>query len=372
MQPVLFETLACQSGGAIGVMTLNAPARLNALDETMVLLMAEQLQAWQQDPAIVMIWLQGSGERAFCAGGDVKGLQQAIAAEGAIAALPKVQGFFENEYRLDYRLHRCPKPIVVWGHGVVMGGGIGLLVGGSHRIVTPDARFAMPEITIGLYPDVGGSYFLPRMPGNLGLFVGLTGAQFGADDALYLGLADYCLPAEQRELLISQLQALPWTGEGAADRQLITTCVQQLSAAVEPAAAGNIRQHQAQIEAHTQGETAAEVTASLLAWQPDDPWLQRAIATFKQGCPVTAHLVFRQCRDGKNLTLEQAFQQELCMSMHCGLKPDFPEGVRALLVDKDRQPQWRFPSVAEVPAAWVDEHFSPPWEGAHPLADLVP
>ncbi len=373
MAEVSFATLPCGNGFKIGVVTLDAQARLNALNESMVVAMYSQLCSWRDDADIAVVWLQGAGEKAFCAGGDVKGLQQLIVQLGPQQALSQVQGFFENEYRLDYLLHKFPKPVLVWGHGVVMGGGLGLLVGGSHRIVTENARLAMPEITIGLYPDVGGTYFLPRMPGKTGLFAGLTGAVFGTDDALFLGLADYCLPASSAETVLSSLQAQPWSMDRHINHELLNQLIS--SAVVESGISlvtGDFRRHAASLESHMQASSMAELYHDLMDWQPDDPWLVKALATLRMGSPLSAHLIFEQFQRGQKMELAQAFQTELIMSLQCALHQDFREGVRALLVDKDRQPKWQFASVVEVPEHIVSEHFLSPWpEGRNPLLDLI-
>src|SRR5690606_38353217 len=201
--PVLFETLSSGNGYRIGVVTLNVPKTLNSLTAEMVDLLLPQLRAWQTDPKIACVLLRGSGDRALCAGGDVVELRNS-----SLARDGKAEAFFEREYRLDYLIHTYRKPILVWGHGVVMGGGLGLLAGASHRVVTAQTRLAMPEVTIGLFPDVGGSWFLPHVPGRTGLFLALTGASINASDTLFLGLADRFLDHAQWPQLLEKLQAL--------------------------------------------------------------------------------------------------------------------------------------------------------------------
>src|SRR6218665_970439 len=204
---VLLRTLPTANGHQFGHATLNAPASLNALTLPMVDALHTQLQAWAADPQVAGVVLDGSGDKAFCAGGDVVGLYHAMRAAGPGRVPADAAAFFEREYRLDHPIHTHPQPPPWWGHGIVMGGGIGLMAGASHRVVTPRSRLAMPEITLGLYPDVGGSWFLPRLPGRTGLFLALTGAPLNAADALWAGLADHAARAEDRGTLLEAIGA---------------------------------------------------------------------------------------------------------------------------------------------------------------------
>jgi len=218
-QPVLFEELATQNGRRIGVATLASEKTLNALSLDMVHLLTPQLRQWARDPEIAMVLLQAQGEKAFCAGGDLQKIYTSMREHHASPARDDIRGnqyaaeFFEHEYRLDYEIHTYPKPILCWGHGIVMGGGIGLMAGCSHRVVTERSRLAMPEITIGLYPDVGGSWFLSRTPGKLGAFLALTGALMNAEDAKFTGLADYRVAHADKQKVIDALLLQNW-GDG--------------------------------------------------------------------------------------------------------------------------------------------------------------
>ena len=368
---VVFEILAAANGKSIGIATLNVEKKLNSLNQDMVALLTAQFTQWQTDDSIACVWLQGAGEKAFCAGGDVKCLRDRIDEVGPQEALPYVQAFFENEYRLDYMIHRYAKPIICWGHGIVMGGGIGLMSGASHRVVTETSRMAMPEITIGLYPDVGGTWFLNHAPGRTGLFLGLTGANFNAADALFVGMADRFVPSTQKQSVLDALLQQSWSDSAVDNGALISSVLREYED-LSQLPAGNVREHYDLIQSVTDGDTTAQVVANILAIESDEKWLQKAVSTLKAGCPTTAHLVFEQLRRGKKLSLPGVFQMELVMSLQCALHPDFPEGVRALLVDKDGAPKWQHESVASVSAQWVDEHFQSPWtDGVNPLADLA-
>lgn len=369
-ESVLFTEQKAGKGKRLGFATLNVEKKLNSLTQEMVALLYQQLLDWEKDEAISCVWLQGAGEKAFCAGGDVRCLHDKIIELGAEQAQPFVQDFFEKEYRLDYLIHRYSKPIIVWGHGIVMGGGIGLLSGASHRLVTETSRMAMPEITIGLFPDVGGTWFLNHAPGRTGLFLGLTGAHFNASDALFVGLADRFIHSERKQAVVNALQAQDWTNSGEKNKTIVSAVLRQYEN-LEHLPEGNVRPNFYLIQKATDGETTEQVVENILAIQTDQKWLQRAVATLKNGCPSTAHLVFQQLQRGKKLSLPEVFQMELVMALQCALHPDFPEGVRALLVDKDGKPLWRHASVSDVPAEWVEAHFQAPWaDGKNPLLDI--
>lgn len=367
---VLFDTISTASGHHFGRATLNAPASLNALSLPMVDLLHPQLQAWAQDTSIAGVLLDAAGDKAFCAGGDVVGLCQAIRALPPGQVPPEASAFFEREYRLDHTIHTYPKPIVCWGHGFVMGGGIGLMAGASHRVVTPRSRLAMPEISIGLYPDVGGSWLLSRLPGKTGAFLALTGAHLNAADALFAGLADFLCPHEAHAGLLAGIAAASWRGEQAGDAAQLSHLLEQLGAGTEPPAS-LLRTHFDRINA-TIGHDGLDGIAPRLAAlaQNADPWLAQAGATFAKGSPTSAVLGLEMQRRARHLSLADAFRLELQASVGCCAHPDFAEGVRALLVDKDKAPRWTPATLTEVTPAWIEDHLCPRFEGPHPLADL--
>lgn len=368
---VLFETLPGQNGKSIGVATLNSEKSLNALSLAMIQLLMPQLQQWADDDSIACVVLQGAGDKAFCAGGDIVAMYHAMQASPGVL-VDEIADFFSQEYRLDYALHTFPKPLVVWGHGIVMGGGMGLMNGASHRIVTERSLLAMPEVTIGLYPDVGATHFLNQMPAGCGLFLGLTGAHMNATDALYLNLADHFIASEHYPQVLTQLQSIKWGDTAALNQQKVTDVLSQLAkadAVLRPA--GQVEKHQLHLQKLTQGNDIAAIVAAILADNNDDKWLTRARQNLAAGCPMTAHLVWNQLQHGVDLSLADCFRLELTLSVRCALQGDFAEGIRALLIDKDKQPKWRHASVADVPAEAVDEMFTAPWQGhPHPLADL--
>ncbi|NVK57746.1 MAG: enoyl-CoA hydratase/isomerase family protein [Alteromonadaceae bacterium] len=346
---------------------LNKPNALNALDLDMAQAMQATLNKWRFDNRVLFVVLSGCGDKAFCAGGDIVSMYQAMQAHKA--TVPEfIESFFTTEYRLDYTIHRYPKPVLVWGNGIIMGGGTGLLAGASHRILTTSTRLAMPEITIGLYPDVGASFFLPRAPGLSGLFLGLTGAAVNATDGLYIGLGDYIFDSMPVDNVLNDLAEANWQPD-SVNQQLSSYCeTHQLNSHLQPA--GKLASHRVFIDSLLSScESAQQAVEAIWGMDTDDEWLVKAQKGLAKGSPITMHLVWEQYKRGAALTLEQCLAMELTMSCRCAESGEFAEGVRALLIDKDNQPDWRYPSVSAVPAAVVEQHFNSPWQ-VHPLANL--
>jgi enoyl-CoA hydratase/carnithine racemase len=361
------DELPTACGRRFGVVTLHAPETLNALSLTMVQTMLPAFRRWQTDDAIVGVFLHSAGDRAFCAGADLHELYHSLRS-GEPVPSAYARGFFAEEYELDYLIHTYAKPIVCWGHGIVMGGGIGLMSGASHRVVTPASRLAMPEINIGLYPDVGGSTLLARMPGRVGLFLALTAATLDAAGALFCGAADLALPADDRAPVLAVIQATRWTGAPGDDR----AAVSQLLAgrALRELPASSVREHFELINELMAGDDLLAIAARLRALRHDDPWLAKAARAFTGGSPTSAALAFELQRRARDLSLADVFRLEYDVSLGCCAHPDFVEGIRALLVDKDRKPRWTPASLEDVTPALVEDHFRPRYAGAHPLAAL--
>ncbi|QYJ77773.1 enoyl-CoA hydratase/isomerase family protein [Shewanella acanthi] len=366
---VVFQTLATASGKFVGIATLNVEKALNALDLDMVRALSVQLSAWKKDSKIACLVLDGSGEKAFCAGGDVRALYHAsVAAKGEVTEVAKV--FFEEEYRLDYLLHTFGKPVLVWGDGIVMGGGLGLMAGASHKVVTESSRIAMPEVTIGLYPDVGGSYFLNRMPGKMGLFLGLTAYQMNAADARYVGLADHYLNRDDKELMFDAMATLDWSDSPALNHQRLDGMINELSNRVQiPKGESLLAENQELIDKLMAG-SLEDIVARMQHLDTTEKWLLKARDTLLAGSPISWHLVYRQAQLGTKFNLADCFKWELTLSTNTCASGDFCEGVRALLIDKDRQPKWQFADVKSVPDALVEQLLTSPWE-EHPLHTLA-
>ncbi|GAC1030681.1 enoyl-CoA hydratase/isomerase family protein [Pseudomonas sp. No.21] len=365
---IQFEERVGLHGARIGIASLDAEGSLNALSLPMIEALEAKLHQWQDDPEVVCVLLRGNGPRAFCAGGDVRKLVEACR-EHPGEVPPLAARFFADEYRLDHRIHTYPKPLICWAHGHVLGGGMGLMQGASIRIVTPSSRLGMPEINIGLYPDVGGSLFLARLPGRLGLFLGLTASAINARDALDLDLADRFLLDDQQAALLEGLVQLNWREQPGAQ---LTSLLQSLEhQARDQLPAAQWLPRRARID------TLLDVADLPAAWKAitalqhdDDALLARAAKTLAGGCPLTAHLVWEQIRRARYLSLGDVFRMEYAMSLNCCRHPEFPEGVRARLIDKDNAPRWHWPDVAAIPRAVIEAHFAPVWDGPHPLAAL--
>ncbi|GAB2804382.1 enoyl-CoA hydratase/isomerase family protein [Halomonas shantousis] len=363
--PVLFDELPAREGGYIGVATLNAPRSLNALSLEMIQTLHARLEAWAADRSIACVWLEGAGDKAFCAGGDIVSLYRAMTEySGGESAFAET--YFTAEYQLDHYLHCYPKPLIVWGDGIVMGGGLGLMAGGNQRIATETTRMAMPEISIGLYPDVGASWFLSRMPTGIGLYLGLTGAQFNGRDAIALGLADRLIPGERRNAVLSALEEADLRHPEAKVRHVLAEFE-----AREAMPEGQVMPRIDVLQALTDGSDVATVVRRILADTRDDAWLTANRERLAAGCPTTAHLVWHMQKRHRHSRLACAFRDELNLSVQCCRHTELAEGVRALLIDKDKAPHWAYPDVASVTASYIDGFFLPLWSSdEHPLAEL--
>ena len=374
LSPVVFEERPLAHGLVLGVARLNAEKSLNSLTLTMVDLLWGQLRLWAQDPRIALVMLEGAGERAFCAGADLTELHAACLAHHAsearddITANAYALAFFSREYRLDYFLHHYPKPLLGWGHGVVMGGGMGLMAGCSHRVVTDRLRLAMPEINIGLFPDVGGSYFLSRAPGHSGIFLALTAAQLGAADAIFAGLADVEIAQSRKPEVLDAIAQADWADDADANRTRLSALLAGFASASAP---GPLATHAELINAACAAESPVAIVTAIEALGTRDEWLARAAATLRAGSPTTAVLSIALQRRLHEASLAEVFRAELVAALTCAARPDLAEGIRALLIDKDRQPRWQPAAVAEVTPALIAGYLQSPWPAAaHPLADL--
>jgi enoyl-CoA hydratase/carnithine racemase len=379
--PVLFEERFTDNGMRLGIATLNVPKTLNCLSLEMVDLLQGKLRGWAADPLIAAVILQGAGDRAFCAGGDLHSLYRSMVEHEGQGAwgTPYARDFFEREYRLDYSIHTYPKPLLCWGRGIVMGGGIGLMAGASHRVIATDARVAMPEISIGLFPDVGGSWLLNRVPGRAGLFLALTGAPLNAADAVYAGLAQFRLEPDAWPELLEDLLALPWAGHpgrgGPAARSINDGLLRRAIHAREPSPGdpGPLKQHTFLINTLCTEMNLRVIYQEVAALAfHEDPWLAAAANAMLAGSPGAARLAFDLQRKTRMLPLPDVFRAEYVAALHCAAGGDFREGIRALIIDKDKKPRWHPSTLEAADSAWAQAFFAEPWpEGTgHPLADL--
>ena len=367
--PVLFETLTTANNKKFAIATLNQQQTLNSLSREMVGQLSAQLLKWQDDDQIVAVMLQGAGEKAFCAGGDIQQLYHS-AIQNPGGPCQYAEDFFEHEYALDYLIHQYKKPMLCWGHGIVMGGGLGLMAGCRHRIVTEKTRMAMPEITIGLYPDVGGSWFLNRAPGRTGLYLALTAASMNATDCLFVGYGDYFVEHKLKESVIDQLLTLDWSAESHSDSVAIDSLLAVISTqsdSVRPPA--NIEPHFDIIQQLTDYDNLPDIVEAITSYQTADQWLNKGAAALAHGSALSACNIYQALQQAKSMTLAEVFQFELVLSTNIVRHPEFAEGVRALLIDKDQQPRWLFDSVNAVPSSLLKQMITPPWP-KNPLAIL--
>lgn len=342
-------------------LTLNRPQALNALSHAMIRGMADLFTEWARDPRILAIVMKGAGEKAFCAGGDIRALRDSAVGNGTLH-----HDFFIDEYRLDYQLHRYVKPVICVLDGFVMGGGMGISQGSGYRIVGPRTRMAMPETGIGLFPDVGGSYFLSRS--RVGLYLGLTGVTLKAADALYAGLADRFAATESITALLAGLDAMNWTREPAAD------VAQLIERHAAPAGEAPLEKLQAAIDLHfVPQRSVAEIIASLDAETACEwgEWASETAGLLRKRSPVMLEVTRRQLNRGARQSLAESFRMELGMVYECFEHGDLLEGIRAVILDKDNAPKWRPPTLAEVTDAQLAAFFADRWSGSdHPLANL--
>lgn len=368
---VLYDELTADNGKKIAIATLNSEKSLNALSLPMVESLLPKMQQWKADPQIALVILQGVGDKAFCAGGDIRDLYQAMKDQPGTYQ-PYVEEFFTKEYTLDYLIHTFDKPVLVWGNGIVMGGGLGLMAGASHRVVTATSRIAMPEMAIGLYPDVGASWFLNRMPAGCGLFLGLTGASINAADARFIGLADVFICHEQKSQVFDKLLAVKWGDTVALNHQKLSDLLrQQEQGCRTQMPLSQIRPYQEAIASLAAMPDLRAVMQAILDLAGEDKWLSKAKDSLRYGSPITAHIVYRLLQLGQSKILADSFRLELGLSVQCAKLGEFQEGVRALLIDKDLQPKWQYADVASVPQEVIAELFRSPWAAeAHPLRDL--
>lgn len=329
-------TVFVRRQGRIGRLTLNRPNALNAVDHDMLRTIRSALDKWRDDPTVHAIVIEGAGGRAFCAGGDIRWLRESVLAGNHA----QVEAFFADEYALNLAIARYPKPYVALIDGVCMGGGVGLSVHGSIRVVSEAALLAMPETSIGFFPDVGASFILPRLRPGFGMFLALTGARVNAADAAFLGLATHYVErsrfdgladeiAENGIAALMQAAVLPPRSELA-----------ELADAVRCFEAGSV----------------AEILAGLTALGSD--WARNTVGLLRAMSPSAVLWSFELMRRGASQTLEQCLATELVLSRHVSRHPDLQEGVRAMVVDKDRNPRWSPARLEDVDARAIAALFS--------------
>ncbi|MES2582382.1 MAG: enoyl-CoA hydratase/isomerase family protein [Pseudomonadota bacterium] len=364
--------------GGMGLITLNRPKALNALSLPMVQALLATLQAWRDDPAVFAVAIRGSNKigqpgspealfGGFCAGGDIRFFHQA-----ALAGDAALDTFFTDEYTLNHLIHNYPKPYIAFMDGIVMGGGMGISQGASLRIVTETTKMAMPETGIGLFPDVGGGYFLSRCPGHVGEYLALTGDTISGAQAVACGLADVCVPSATLPDLWAAMQS-----KGSLD-------------ALQQWIASNVIADHSETAGATAGFDISDysafglgsVTAIVAALEASGTKPARAMAaTLRHRSPLMLHVVLEQIRRARGMNLADDLRMERDLVQHCfytahldrsGVSSETVEGIRALAIDKDHKPVWNPARIADVTPDMVAPFFVSPWpSGTHPLKDLA-
>ncbi|MEO8283407.1 MAG: enoyl-CoA hydratase/isomerase family protein [Pseudarthrobacter sp.] len=329
---VLFERR-----GHLGVVTLNRPKAVNALTLGMVTAILEQLTAWADDDSVATVLVRGAGDRGLCAGGDIVAIYRDM-----VEGTGQAPEFWTTEYRLNALISRYPKPYVAFMDGLVLGGGVGISAHGSVRIVTERTRTGMPETTIGFVPDVGGTLLLSRAPGESGTHAALTGAHLSGADALFLGLADHFVPSESLPALADALESA--TADAAVARL------------VQEPPASALEEQRGWIDAAYATDDAEEIVRRLRAAGGE---AADAAATIEAKSPTAVKLTLESLRRVRGLSLAEALAQEYRVGLRSLEGQDFREGIRAQVVDKDRNPQWKPASLAGVTAADVEHYFAP-------------
>jgi enoyl-CoA hydratase len=349
------EILLGREGG-LATLTINRPQALNALTLANYRRFAPALAGWAEDPSVHAVVVRGAGGRAFCAGGDVRAVYEAGRGIGGDPSLTAV--FFREEYQLIRQIHRFPKPYIAIIDGITMGGGAGISVNGAYRVATERTMFAMPETAIGLFPDVGATRFLNRCPGQIGRYLGLTGARLRAADALYCGFATHVMAQERVEALVAAFAGTVWTSDGRSGQ--VETLLAEftddpgppplaaLCPAIDRCFAGD------SVEAILD-KLAAEAGAGGL----DAGWAAETRAGLLAKSPTSLKVTLRQLIVGRGHSVEQALELEYRLTQHFMMAHDFYEGVRAVLIDKDQTPRWRPPTLAEIGDDMVEAYFAP-------------
>ena len=353
MSDTLFrnDELIVTSAGALRRITLNRPQALNAITLDMTVAMTALLRAWQSDPSVGAVLIDGAGERGLCAGGDIRALYEAAGSEAAnparsiaVDALPA--RFWATEYRLNVLIARYSKPIVAVMDGLVMGGGVGISAHAAHRVVTERSAIGMPEVGIGFFPDVGASFLLARAPGSVGTYLALTGQRVGAADALFCGLADVYVGADR-------LNELPAALANCRSHHDVSAALDTLSTAPGPARLPNQREW---IDACYGGGEIEHIIEHLRRCRAEDA--EAALEVMAKASPTSLKVTLRNLRSAAAFNrVEQSFVQDYRIALACIAGHDFIEGIRAAIIDKDRKPHWRPDTIEAVTRDIVDRHF---------------
>jgi enoyl-CoA hydratase len=342
--------------GGVATLTINRPKALNALTLANYRRIAPTLKAWEADPTVHAIVICGAGDRAFCAGGDVRAVYEA--GRGISGPRDLTAVFFREEYELIRQVHHFRKPYIAIMDGITMGGGAGMSVNGAYRIATERTLFAMPETAIGLFPDVGATRFLSLCPGHVGRYLGLTGARLSAADALYCGFATHVVRQDRVEALLDALERV--SQQSGFERSTVESCLGRFAAKPGPMPLALL---QPAIDRCFAGDTVEAILEALAAEAAGGGahagWAEKTRADLLTKSPTSLKVTLRQLTIGRDYDLEAALTLEYRLTQHFMAAHDFYEGIRAILIDRDQKPQWRPAALAEVGDSMVDGYFAP-------------
>ncbi|MBN1206841.1 MAG: enoyl-CoA hydratase/isomerase family protein [Myxococcaceae bacterium] len=345
------QDVQLETRGPIGLVTLDRPKALNALSLGMIRAIHPQLEAWASAPAVKAVLIRGAGGKAFCAGGDVRAVALSLGEPVPEGGAPLAQAYFREEYALNYRIHHYEKPYIALVDGISMGGGLGLSIHGSHRVITERLVFSMPETAIGLFPDVGGGWFLPRFPGEVGTYLALTGARGTAADAMWVGYGTQHVEHTRLDALVEALLGADWS---AGPPHEVTTGV--LSSFATDAGPAPLRAHQEAIDRCFAADRVEEILAALAAEGTE--WAEATRATLARMSPTSLKVTLRQLRRCRSLPYEEVVPIEYRLSQSLTAHPDFREGIRAVLVDKDQRPRWNPATLTLIREEEVEGFFA--------------
>lgn len=331
---------------SLGLITLNRPQALNALSHGMIVALYQQLATWAHDPDVKAVMIQGAGEKAFCAGGDVRKVYETKHHPEAVG-----KQFFWDEYRLNHRIRHYPKPYIAFLDGITMGGGVGVSLHGSNRIATERLTFAMPETAIGFFPDVGASYLLSRCAGQTGIYLGLTGARLKVADAAYLNLIDTFVPSEKKAELIDTLVSSHF---GDNPQQVVNDIINNYK---NDAGVASLAEYRTVIDECFALDSVEAILAALQS-KPDE-WCKNTAQNLLSKSPTSLKVTLQELRQAKQLDFDQCMQMEYRLAMRFIENHDFFEGVRAVLIDKDQAPKWQPAVLSDVTANDVAAYFAP-------------
>ena len=368
---VLVKELKAKNGSKIGHITLNSEETLNSLTLSMVDIIHSQLSEWEKEKNIVAVILEGAGDKAFCAGGDIRALYESMV-QNPRGPNPFAEAFFEREYRLDYKIHKYSKPIICWVDGITMGGGVGLMLGCDYRFSTERTRFAMPEIGVGLFPDVGFTYFIDKLPKNIGLYMMLTATQLNAADTQLVGLTNNYISLAAKDSFEKEITELDWSDDLQKNSDILDLCIKNFKEkplSKEGFPESQLESRLESVQALMSADNLIDVTKNILTNSTQDEWFKRGIKGLANGCPTSAHIIWEQCNFEKSKNLKEVFKFELDLAIQVTRHPDFTEGIRAAIIEKDNQPQWSYADINNLPREWIEEHLEPAWN-KNPLDDL--